>query len=70
MRVAGDGGIERDEPLAGIHHQHHNIGHADIAAGHHHTELLRHQLGLAFAADAGRIHEDVIDAILAHGFVH
>src|SRR5262249_38331731 len=37
---------------------------ADVTASHHDAEFFSHQFGLAFAADAGGVHE-VVDSALA-----
>ena len=68
--VAGDGGVQRHHALGGVQHQQHHVGHADVAARHHHAQLLRHIAGLALAADAGGIDEDVLRAVVRDGLVH
>ena len=70
MRVAGDGGVEAQHALGGVQHQQHHVRHADVAAGHHDAQLLRHQLRLALAPDAGGVDENVRHAVYHHLFVH
>src|SRR5579883_555334 len=70
VSVARDGGIEADDALGGIEHQQHHVGHADVPAGHDHAQLFGHGFGLALAADARGVDEDVLDAVACDGFIH
>ncbi len=55
--ISGDGGIKLADAFGGINHQQRNVGSFQMLARHHHGKLLRHQVGLAFAADAGSVDE-------------
>ncbi len=41
-----------------------------MPARHHHAHLFRHQLGLALAADAGGVDEDVFHAVMQQALIH
>src|ERR1035441_10800945 len=43
--------------------------HADVAARHDDAHLLRHIARLALAADARRVDEDILRALVHHGLV-
>src|SRR5581483_8654863 len=70
VRVPGNGGVGSYQSLTRIHHQHDDVGHADVFTRHHHAELFRHLVRLAFAANAGGVDEDVVDIVAFDDFVH
>src|ERR1035437_1064578 len=70
MGVAGDGGVERHNALGAVQHEQHDMRHADVAALHDDAHLLRHVARLALAADARRVDQDILRALVDHGLVH
>src|SRR6185436_15438063 len=64
VRVSGDGGIERKHAFDRIEHHQNHVGHADVAASHDYAQLLRHESGLALAADSGRIDKNVFNIVV------
>src|SRR6185437_15196076 len=47
-----------------------NIGGFKVAARHHDRKLLRHQVGLAFAADAGGVDDAELLTVVVNDFIH
>ena len=69
VRVAGDGGIELAHAFGGVDDQQGNVGGFQMLARHHHRKLFRHQVSLAFAADAGGVDEAKRLAVVLDDFV-
>ncbi len=57
MGVSGDGGVEGIHSLGGVDHQQSDVGGFEMLARHDDGKLLGHQVGLAFAANAGGVDE-------------
>ena len=70
VRVAGNVGVEAARAFGGVHHEEHNVGVFNIFARHHHRKLLGHQVRLALAANAGRIHKADSAPVIADDFVN
>ena len=63
MGVSRDGSVELAHAFGGINHQQRNVGSFQMLARHDDGELFRHQVRLAFAADAGSINEAKTPAV-------
>ena len=57
MRIAADVGIEAVDAFGRVEHEQADVGRLQVLARHDYGELLRHEPGLALAADAGGIDE-------------
>src|SRR6185369_2408130 len=55
--VTADGGVERRRAFDRIDQQDGNVGLFKVSAGHNYRNLFGDQLGLAFAANARRVHQ-------------
>ena len=69
MGVSGDGGIELAHAFGGINHQQRDVSGFQMLARHHYGEFFRHQVGLAFAADAGGIDKSEGFAVVLDNFI-
>ena len=64
MGIAADVGIERRHALGGLEDQKGDIAAFEMAPGHHYTEFLGLQLGLALTADARSVHKSYSHAFM------
>jgi hypothetical protein len=55
--IAADGGVGRRHALGRVEHQQGHVRGFQVPPRHHHAHLFGHQVGLALAPDAGRIHK-------------
>ena len=55
--VAADGGVAGGNAFGGVEDQQRDVGGFEVPAGHDDGELFRHEVGFAFAADAGGVDE-------------
>ena len=69
MRVSGDGSVELAHAFGGINHQQRNVGGFKMFARHDHGKFFRHQMSLAFAANAGSIDKAKALAVALDDFV-
>ncbi len=70
--VAADGGVGGGDAFGGVDDEQGDVGGFEVAAGHDDGELFRHEMGLAFATDAGgvdeaeagrRVLDDLVDGV-------
>ena len=70
MRIARNGGVECADPFGRVDDEQRNVGLFEVLARHHDRELLRHQVRLAFTADAGGVDEAKALAIALDQFIN
>ena len=69
MGVAADVGVEGGDAFGGVEDEEGDVGGFEMLAGHDDGELLRHEVGLALAADAGGVDETEVVVVAGDDFV-
>ena len=69
VRVAADGGVAGGHALGGVDDQQRHVRGFKVTARHDDAELFGHQVGLALAADAGRIDKAELAALELHNLI-